>query len=114
MQVRRLEEASVYEAPKHHDMKPLRLQGWNASETKNFWVGLSYLLPGGGGEWDSTPTEKVYVVIQGEVTVVTDEGEATLTPLDSVHLRLGEARLLENRTKRPATILVVMTYPPQS
>ena len=56
----------------------------------------------------TTPLEKVYVVIEGEVTVVTDEGEATLGPLDSIYLAPSEARAIENRTNAAASMLVVM------
>lgn len=112
MQVTRLEDASPYEAPKHFDTRGLRLQGWDASDAKGFWVGLSHFLPGGGCERDATPLEKVYVVTEGEVTVVTDEGEATLGPYDSCWLAPNESRSIENRTNRPASMLVVMPYPP--
>lgn len=112
MQVTRLEDARPYEAPKHFDMRGLRLQGWDASGAQGFWVGLSHFLPGGGTERDATPLEKVYVVVDGEVTVVTDEGEATLGPYDSCWLAPNESRSIENRTNRPASMLVVMPYPP--
>jgi quercetin dioxygenase-like cupin family protein len=92
-------------------MTALRLQGFDASPADAFWVGLSHFLPGGGAELDATPLEKVYVVVDGEVTVVTEAGERTLGPLDSCHLAAGEARAVENRTNRPASMLVVMPYP---
>ncbi len=111
MHVTRLPDAGPYEAPKHHDMVGLRLQGFDVSPTEHFWVGLSQFLPGGGAESDATPLEKVYVVLDGTVTVVTDEGEAALGPLDSCHLGAGERRSVENRTNRTASMLVVMPYP---
>ena len=112
MRVTRLGEAKPYEAPKHFDCTALRLQGWDASAAQNFSVGLSHFLPGGGCELDATPLEKVYVVTEGEVTVSTDEGEATLGPYDSIYLAPNEARSIENRTNRPASMIVVMPYPP--
>jgi quercetin dioxygenase-like cupin family protein len=111
MQVTRLGEARPYEAPKHHDISTLRLQGWDASPAKAFWVGLSQILPGGGADWDATPLEKVYVVLEGEVTVSTDGGDACLGCLDSCWLEPGEARSVVNRSNRTATMLVVMPYP---
>lgn len=114
MQITRLAAAEPYEAPKHHAMRALRLQGFDVTEAKSFWVGLSHFLPGGGAEMDATPIEKVYVVLDGEVTVVTEAGEETLAPLDSCHLAPSEARAVENRTNRPASMLVIMPYPPQS
>jgi mannose-6-phosphate isomerase-like protein (cupin superfamily) len=112
MQVQRLGEARPYEAPKHFDCRALRLQGWDVSDSQGFWVGLSHFLPGGGCERDATPLEKVYVVTEGEVTVVTDDGETALGPYDSCYLAPNEARSIENRTNRPASMLVVMPYPP--
>jgi quercetin dioxygenase-like cupin family protein len=113
MEVVRLEEAKPYQAPRHSDMRGLRLQGYEASGGESFWVGLSYFLPGGGAEMDATPVEKVYVVVDGEVTVTTEEATATLGPLDSCRLAPNEARAISNRTNRPATMLVVMPYPPE-
>ena len=111
MEVMRLGDARPYEAPKHFDMRGLRLQGFDATGAENFWVGLSHFLPGGGAEMDATPLEKVYVVVDGEVTVITDGGETTLRRLDSCRLAPGEARSIENRTNSPASMLVVMPYP---
>jgi mannose-6-phosphate isomerase-like protein (cupin superfamily) len=112
MEVTRLAEARPYEAPKHVDCRALRLQGWEASRSEGFWVGLSHFLPGGGCERDATPLEKVYVVVEGEVTVVTDDGEQTLRRFDSCRLAPNEARSIENRTNLPASMIVVMPYPP--
>jgi quercetin dioxygenase-like cupin family protein len=112
--VTRIADARPYEAPKHFDMRSLRLQGFDASDTESFWVGLSHFLPAGGAERDATPLEKVYVVIDGEVTVVTDDGEQTLRRLDSCHLAPGEARAVENRTNLTASMIVVMPYPEAS
>ena len=111
MELTRLADATPYEAPKHFDMRGLRLQGFDASGAENFWVGLSNFLPGGGAEMDATPLEKVYVVVDGEVTVTTDEGETTLGRLDSCRIAPGEARSIENKTNLPALMLVVMPYP---
>lgn len=111
MEVTRISDAQAYEAPKHFDVRTLRLHGCDASEASNFWVGLTHFLPGGGAEMDATPLEKVYVVLQGNVTVVTDEGETTLGPLDSCRLAPDEARSVVNNENVPASMLVVMPYP---
>ena len=112
MQVNRLGEAKPYEAPKHFDCTALRLQGFDASEAQNFSVGLSHFLPGGGVEMDATPLEKVYVCTEGELTIVTEQGAATLRRYDSIYLAPNEARSIENRTNMPASMIVVMPYPP--
>jgi quercetin dioxygenase-like cupin family protein len=114
MIVTRLADAKPYEAPKHVDCTALRLHGFDASPVEHFNVGLSHFLPGGGVERDASPLEKVYVVTEGEITIVTDEGEATLGPYDSIYLAPNEARAIENRTNRPASMLTVLPYPPKS
>ena len=111
MEVTRLQDAKPYDAPKHFDMRGLRLQGFEASGAEAFWVGLSNFLPGGGAEMDATPLEKVYVVVSGEVTITTEEGETTLGALDSCRLAPNEARAIVNKTNLPALMLVAMPYP---
>jgi quercetin dioxygenase-like cupin family protein len=114
MEVVRLSEAKPYQAPKHVDVATLRLQGYEASGAESFSVGLSYYLPGGRAELDATPLEKVYVVLDGEITVTTGEGSWTLGPLDSCRLAPNEARAVENRGNRLATMLVILPYPPSA
>ncbi len=111
MNVTRFDDARPYSAPKHFDCRTLRLQGAEASPTETFTVGVTHFLPGGGCEFDATPLEKVYVVVDGQVTVRTSDDEVTLEQYDSVYLAPNEARAIENRTNRPASMLVVMPYP---
>lgn len=112
MQVSRLSDVEPYDAPNHFGCSSFRLQGFDASAAENFWVGLSHFLPGGGCDHEATPLEKVYVVTDGEITVITDEGEATLAAGDSCHIPAGEVRSVANRTNLPASMVVVMPYPP--
>ena len=108
MKVTRISEALPYEAPEHYGMACLRLQGKEASQTDTMWIGLSHLLPGGHTSLKDAAVEKIYVCIEGEVTVQTDADDITLLPLDSCRLAAGEARALLNRTNRPATVLLAM------
>ncbi len=111
MQLTRLATAPAYQAPNHVDMRCLRLQGHEATSTDTLWLGLSHLLPGAHTGLDASPLEKLYVVVAGEVTIVSDTGEAALGPLDSCRIAPGERRRLENRTNLPASILLAMPYP---
>ncbi len=108
MHVTRLAEAQFYEAPGHFDMKMLRLQGREAGPGDTLWLGLSHILPGGGTTLSASGQEKFYVVLDGEVTVVTEAGLVTLGPWDSCRVAPDEARKLENRTNRPCSILLAM------
>jgi quercetin dioxygenase-like cupin family protein len=111
MQVTRLADARPYEAPKHFDMRALRLQGHDASDAGAFWVGLSHFLPGGGAERSAGAVERVYIVTAGAITVTTDDdGPVVLNAYDSCWLAPGEARAIVNHTNQPATAVVVMEY----
>ena len=112
MQITRFADARRYDAPKHFDMRSLRMQGFDLTASKFAWVGLSHFLPQGGAEMDTGPLEKIYVVLAGEVTIELGDGTVhVLKPLDSCHIPGGEARLIRNRGNAIATMLVVMPHP---
>lgn len=108
MQVTRFSEAPSYQAPEHYDMACLRLQGKEATTTDTIWIGLSHILPGGHTSLKDAGVEKIYIVVEGEVTVKTDKEEITLKRWDSCRIAPGEARALHNNTNLPASILLAM------
>ena len=109
MQVNRIEDVKEYDAPGHFEMRAIRLHGLDASDAKSFTVGLSHFYPGGGTTHTASPPEKVYVCIEGEITVITDEGEEILRPLDSCYIGSNEARSISNRSDKTASILVIVS-----
>ncbi|GAA6185259.1 cupin domain-containing protein [Aliiglaciecola sp. NS0011-25] len=113
MQVTKLKDAKIYEARQHWDMAGLRLQGADATNIDAFSCCLSYFLPGGGAEWASSPNEKAYIVLDGEVTILTKENgtqkETVLGPLDSCVIEFNEERAVENRSNKVVTMLVVIS-----
>ena len=113
MLYKRFKDAETYEAPNHFDVVGLRLQGFEEGGPTNQWVGLSQFLPGGGAGPDSTPFEKVYVVLDGEMTVITEDQEVVLGKYDSCTIPAGEVRKIENRRNDVCTMLVVIPYPPE-
>lgn len=114
MEVTRFADAKAYEAPLHHGVTALRLQGFGASGADFAWTGLSHILPGGGADMDAGPLGKIYVVIDGEVTVTLDSGEVTvLRKLDSCFIPAGEAREVRNKSNAVASMIVIMPYPPK-
>ena len=98
MLVKRFEEATPYDAPNHRGVVGLRLQGFEAGGPTNQWVGFSQFLPGGGAGPDSTPFEKVYVVLEGAMTVIVAGQETVLGPMDSVTIAPNEVREIVNRS----------------
>ena len=71
--------------------------------------------PRGHTSLDASPLEKHYVVLEGELTLVSEhEGvktEAVLRRLDSACFAPGEKRQLMNQSQHPASILLAMPYP---
>lgn len=107
-----LKDAKPYVAAKHFNMIAMRLHGKEESGAVKFWVGLSHFLPQGGAEYDATPTEKTYFVLEGEVTIITPEQEKiVLKAWDSVHITPNEGRSIINETNKPASMLVIVAYP---
>jgi quercetin dioxygenase-like cupin family protein len=111
MLVKRFNEAKPYEAPNHRGVVGLRLQGFEAGGPTNQWVGYSQFLPGGGAGPDSTPFEKVYVVLSGRMTVIVDGKETVLGAMDSCTIAPGETREIINRDNQVCGLLVVIPYP---
>ena len=114
MKVTRFADAQAYVAPNHYEMRSLRLQGFEPGGPQTFWTGLSHFLPGGGAGPDSSPLEKVYVVLAGELVVIAGGSEVVLQAMDSCCIPGGEVREVKNRGNAVASMLVVMPYPVSS
>ncbi|MBY5977922.1 cupin domain-containing protein [Phaeobacter italicus] len=114
MHLKRFKDAQPYEAPNHHGCHGLRLQGFEEGGPTNQWIGFSQFLPGGGAGPDATPFEKVYVVLEGEMTVVVDGTETVLGAMDSCTIAPGELRTIENRSNLTCKMLVVIPFPPET
>lgn len=112
MLIKRYEDAKPYDAPNHWGVVGLRLQGFEPGGPTNQWIGYSQFLPGGGAGPDSTPFEKVYVVLEGEMTLEWDGQTAVLGPMDSCTIPAGQVRRIENKTNHVCKMLVVVPYPP--
>ncbi|MEL6490503.1 MAG: cupin domain-containing protein [Cyanobacteria bacterium J06621_3] len=83
----------------------------NAARLQNFGVNLTTLAPGSQSalrHWHSAQDEFVYVV-QGELILVTDDGEQVLQPGDMAGFAAGVANghHLVNRSAAPAMYLEI-------
>jgi glyoxylate utilization-related uncharacterized protein len=107
-----LSQVKPYSADLHFNMSAMRLQGKEETGIQKFWMGLSYFLPEGGAAWayEDSPTEKVYLVLDGEITVKSKEEEIKLGPMDSLYLAPYEGREIINNTNKPVTMLVAVSY----
>jgi glyoxylate utilization-related uncharacterized protein len=106
------DQVKPYAAPGHKDTSALRLSGKDETGAQKFWVGLSHFLPGGGVEYsgEDQTTEKVYIVVEGQVTVKSKTEEFVLNPLDTLYIAPHEGRSILNKTNKPASMLVIATY----
>lgn len=106
-------DVKTYQAQGHFNMTAMRLQGKEETGATKFWMGLSHFLPGGGAEWgyEDNPLEKIYFVLEGEITVKSKTEEYTLRKYDSLFIGPNEGRELINKTNLPASMLVIINYP---
>ena len=112
MHLTRFDQAPAYEAPNPFDMRCLRLQGKEAGPSTQMWMGMSQILPGGHTTLDGSPIEKLYLVLEGRLTVVSEldgrQEKQELGPYDSCRFAPGEQRQLLNRSPRPVLVALVM------
>lgn len=106
-----LKDVKPYQAPKHFNMTALKLHGKEETGASKFWMGLSHFLPGGGAELDASPVEKIYFVLDGEVTVKSKGEKIVLKEFDSIFIGADEEREIINESNKPASMLVVINYP---
>ena len=111
MHVKRLSDAKPYEAPNHRGCAALRLFGAEAGGTQTLVVGLSHFLPGGGAGPDASPTEKVYYVLSGELTLIVGGKVSVLKTNDSCFIGPNESREIINRGNDVVTMLVAVSTP---
>ena len=111
MHVKRFADAKAYDAPNHRACSSLRLFGAEAGGTSSLIVGLSHFLPGGGAGPDASPPEKVYFVLEGELTVIVDGKETVLKKHDSCVIEANESREIINRGNEVCTIVVAVAPP---
>jgi quercetin dioxygenase-like cupin family protein len=91
-------------------MTDVKFHGRDEAGMKNSRMGLAYLLPRGGAEYDALPTEGTYFVLEGEVSAGTEEEKIVLKKGESIHLDAHEGRFISNETNEPASLLVIVNY----
>jgi len=97
MIAKKLSEAKEYVAPNHRACSTLRLFGAEAGGSKAIIAGVSHFLPGGGAGPDASPPEKVYYVLEGELTLIVGG-----------YIGPNESREIVNRTNEVCTIFVAV------
>jgi glyoxylate utilization-related uncharacterized protein len=109
----RIKDLTAYEAPGHFGMTAMRIHGKEETGGTKFWMGLSHFLPGGGAQWayEDNPLEKIYHVLDGEITVKSKNETYVLEKGDTLYLGPNEGREVVNDSNLPASMLVVINYP---
>jgi quercetin dioxygenase-like cupin family protein len=108
MHIVRFRDAPAYSAGGHFDMAMVRLQGLEAGPSSTLWIGVSIIEPGGGTSLSSSPAEKMYVVLDGQLEISNGDNTVGLERWDSCRIAPGESRRLENNSKEVAMVLLAM------
>lgn len=108
MHVRRFEDGIPYTAPGHEAMQCVRLQGRDAGPADGFWIGVSIIESAGHIHPSASPQEKIYVVLEGSVTILGNEGPVTLAKWDSCRIAPDEIRAVVNESGERAVLMLAM------
>lgn len=111
---RTLEELKPYEAAGHYGCVAMRIHGKEETGATKFWIGVSTFLPGGGANYayEDNPLEKVYYILEGEMTVTDKAGKKyVIHKNESISFPPNEGRTLKNESNLPARMLVIINYP---
>ena len=97
------DEAKPYEAAGHYDMLA------DAADVDgHITLGLSHFQPGGGAKMAKSPKELLYYIVEGEMTVTTDDGaQHVLHAGDSIHFSPEQGRESKNTGDIVAKMLVI-------
>ena len=97
-----------YDAPKHYGVFGLQKFVKESDRVKVFY---SYFQPNGGAEMSGSPTEKIYYVVKGSITV-NGKGEShVLDKGDLIFIGANEEREMIINNGKPAEVLVFIITP---
>lgn len=108
------ENATIYEAPGHSGVVLRRFHGKEETGAQKFWVGMSTFEPGGGAGWGygDNPCEKVYFMLEGEMTIRDREGnEWKIKPWETFSMGPNEERYFANESDGVSRVVVIITFP---
>lgn len=113
---RTYEELEPYFPPGHFGVTCKRYHGKDETGATKFWVGISEFEPGGGADWayEDNPLEKVYFILEGEMTVTDKDGNKyVMGPGQSISFLPNEGRDLKNETDKTAKMFMHAGKPAQ-
>ena len=114
MLIRSLADGISFDAPNHRNVLGSILQTVPDAHGTQSVVCFSQYLPGGGAGPDSTPFDKLYVVLNGQLKITAGGQDRLLGPMDSCLIPAGEVRDIVNPTKNVVSLLVVLLSAPKT
>lgn len=93
--ITRADEAYEYTAPGHFNVQCTRLVEKGQAEG-NMILGVSHFNVGGGTEFGASAKESIYYILNGEMTVKTEDGETVLHKGDVIHCGAGTPKSVLN------------------
>ncbi len=112
------EGSTVYEyvAKGHNECVATRLydkEGCGATDIEGgrMVMGITYFVPGGGTDFGSNPKESIYYILNGEMTLTTDDGVTVLHAGDSFHCSGGVNKSVLNTSEETVQMLVCLLSP---
>jgi quercetin dioxygenase-like cupin family protein len=97
-----------YEAPKHHGVYGIQKF---VEESERVKVMYSYFQPNGGAEMSGSPTEKIYYIVKGSITVNGKDESHVLNQGDLIFIGANEEREMIINDGKPAEVLVFIITP---
>jgi len=106
----------VYTAAGHNECVPTRLHdrdggGANDVEGGRIIMGITYFVPGGYTDFTSNPMESIYYILNGEMTLKTDDAETVLHAGDSFRCVGGVNKCVKNTSAEVVQMLVCLLPP---
>ena len=110
---RSYKDLEPYFPPGHFGVTCKRYHGKDETNAEKFWIGISEFEPGGGADWayDDNPLEKVYFVLEGEMTITDKDGNkrrATEIVADNVYFADSKT---ESTPAAPSQNAAAFAYP---
>ena len=106
-----------YTAPGHNECVPTRLfdvaGGPNGIDNGKMIMGITYFIPGGGCDYGANPLESIYYILDGEMTLKTEDQETVLHAGDCFHCCGGCPKSVTNTGTEVCRMLVCL-LPPQA
>lgn len=101
-------EGKEYDAKRHFGMWGMQ-KIVAGQQSKRVTVSTSYFLPNGGAEMCSSPAERIYMVLEGSITVCGPNEKHVLEAGDIIYIAPGEDRdmAVNNNTYAKVMVFVI-------